>query len=437
MTPLTALPIPTGTALPAEVAGGSRGQGAEVADFSALLALQPGGTAAAPQDVAATAPGAEEAYADPSSPAILPLPGKILPPALPDGAPMPDAAEAPAPTETPAPAVQHIVALTNVALRTLRTTGLPVTDEPNADDETPVEPDHASAHSPFDLPQPAALPVLQPASPVQALFAVEPAADAPAESPTITPSASEPARRAAPSLPAPIRAQAQAAPSPVPAPQPLPPAGTLLSAATLPAQPVAATLTLRPGRPVEVARRPVPSTAVPTEPEALLSPSEAASPHAPIVAGEPAPVPASAPSLPASEPASRPHDFAALVDRLTAAREAMQPQSMSIAVAHRDFGPVRLQFRQEDGALSVALANADPDFARAVAAAPPVQSPASSEAGSFQPGRSDGGDSSGSSSGQSRSGTNTAAREDRTPQANPSSARAPRRGGDRQQGIFA
>lgn len=436
MTPLTALPIPTGTALPAEAAGGLRGEGAEVADFSALLALQPGAAAAMPAGVAATAPGAEETPVDPSGPAILPLPGKILPLVLPDGAPMPEAAETSAPTETSAPAVRQIVTLPTAALRTLRTTSRPVTAEPIADDESPVEPDHAAADTPLDLPQPAALPVLQPASLVQAPLTVQSAADAPAESPAITPSASGPVRRAAPSLAVPIRAQAQAAPAPAPVPQPLPPAATLLTAATLPAQPVAATLTVRPGRPVEVASRAISPTRALTSPEVTVLDTEPAQLRVPVVAGDAAPAPAPAPSLPASEPATRPHDFAALVDRLTAAREAMQPQSVSIAVAHRDFGAVRLQFRQEDGTLSVALASADPDFARAVAAAPPVQAPPATEAGSFQPGRSSS-DSASSNSGQSRSGTNTTARDERAPQANPSSARTPRRDGDRQQGIFA
>ncbi|MBS0481455.1 MAG: hypothetical protein JSR96_04765 [Proteobacteria bacterium] len=80
--------------------------------------------------------------------------------------------------------------------------------------------------------------------------------------------------------------------------------------------------------------------------------------------------PASAVTTPA--PAiSSPHDFAALIDRIAAAREAALPQIVTMAMSHADFGPVRMQFRHEDGGLNVTLANADPDFARVVAAAPP------------------------------------------------------------------
>lgn len=76
-------------------------------------------------------------------------------------------------------------------------------------------------------------------------------------------------------------------------------------------------------------------------------------------------------------PQVRPIEFAALIERLTTAREAVSSQSVSITVAHQDFGPVRLHFRPEELGLSVSVTSADPDFARAAAAAPapilPVQ----------------------------------------------------------------
>lgn len=68
----------------------------------------------------------------------------------------------------------------------------------------------------------------------------------------------------------------------------------------------------------------------------------------------------------------RPHDFAALIDRLSAAREGAGPAAVSVTVAHQDFGPVRLHFRPEEAGLSVALTSADPEFARAAAAAAPI-----------------------------------------------------------------
>ncbi|MFM5950601.1 MAG: hypothetical protein ACKOPM_15465 [Novosphingobium sp.] len=86
----------------------------------------------------------------------------------------------------------------------------------------------------------------------------------------------------------------------------------------------------------------------------------------------------------ATVPQVRPHDFTALIDRLTAAREAMAPQAISLTVAHQEFGPVRLHFRPEDAGLSVAMTSADPDFARAAAAqpAPVLPTAASEQAGS-------------------------------------------------------
>lgn len=76
-------------------------------------------------------------------------------------------------------------------------------------------------------------------------------------------------------------------------------------------------------------------------------------------------------------PQVRPMEFAALIERLTTAREAVSSQSVTITVAHQDFGPVRLHFRPEELGLSVSVTSADPDFARAAAAAPapilPVQ----------------------------------------------------------------
>ena len=86
--------------------------------------------------------------------------------------------------------------------------------------------------------------------------------------------------------------------------------------------------------------------------------------------------PAAPQSLLASAPAAaptRPQDFAALIDRLSAAREAAAPHSVTVSLPHADFGRVQLHFRHEDGALAVSLASADPDFARIAAqAAPPV-----------------------------------------------------------------
>ncbi len=89
-------------------------------------------------------------------------------------------------------------------------------------------------------------------------------------------------------------------------------------------------------------------------------------------------------------PQLRPHDFAALIDRLTLARDVAAPQSVSITVGHQDFGPVRLHFSPEDAGLSVAMTSADPDFARAAAAAPaPILAASQTEQTSFTQSRTD------------------------------------------------
>lgn len=73
---------------------------------------------------------------------------------------------------------------------------------------------------------------------------------------------------------------------------------------------------------------------------------------------------------------SRTPDFAALIDRLVEARSAAQatsePHTVSAAIEHADFGQVSLQFRQDAAGLSVVMASADPDLAKALQVAAPV-----------------------------------------------------------------
>lgn len=87
-----------------------------------------------------------------------------------------------------------------------------------------------------------------------------------------------------------------------------------------------------------------------------------------------------------------PHDFAALVDRLASAREAVQPERAALVVLHHEFGPVNLRFRTDDSVLSVAMTSADPDFARAAAANPigPVASAAQNDQAGASPQRDQG-----------------------------------------------
>jgi hypothetical protein len=143
-------------------------------------------------------------------------------------------------------------------------------------------------------------------------------------------------------------------------------------------------------------------------------------------------------AIPAAPQAVRPHEFAALIDRLTAAREAAVPQGVAITVAHQDFGPVRLRFRSEDSGLSVAMSSSDPGFARAAAAAPlPVLPTTTTEQAGLSHQRGDGGQAQSGGSGNSGRGA-TPERRDGYPQ--PGHVPALERLADRadgHRGIFA
>ena len=138
----------------------------------------------------------------------------------------------------------------------------------------------------------------------------------------------------------------------------------------------------------------------------------------------------------------RPHDFSALVDRLVAAREAVQPQGATLTVAHAEFGPVELRFRHEERGLAVSLTNADPDFVRAAAAAPPVNLPVSTgafvtaEPGQSAASREHASTAGGSASGQSR-GQQSERRGDNAQHSHHNPQRTSLRDTARRSGIFA
>jgi hypothetical protein len=82
-----------------------------------------------------------------------------------------------------------------------------------------------------------------------------------------------------------------------------------------------------------------------------------------------APPALTAAGLSPSSPAQQ-HDFAALVDRLVEARQAVQStlsiQTVEASVHHAEFGRVSLNFQQDNNGMTVTFANPDPDLARAV-----------------------------------------------------------------------
>ncbi len=83
--------------------------------------------------------------------------------------------------------------------------------------------------------------------------------------------------------------------------------------------------------------------------------------------------PTAAPATPSTTaPTPAPQDFAALIDRIVAAREA-SGAPVAVAVRHAEFGAVNLRFEQAESGISVLATSPDPDFARAAAAAAPAE----------------------------------------------------------------
>lgn len=110
-------------------------------------------------------------------------------------------------------------------------------------------------------------------------------------------------------------------------------------------------------------------------------------------------------AAPATTPVHAPQqqDFAALMDRLIAARDAAQtglPQNVHVAVNHAEFGQISLNFSHDKAGLAVSLASADPEFARVVQAAIPAPAAlASSDSAARDSGRSAGGQFTGNQNG--------------------------------------
>lgn len=75
------------------------------------------------------------------------------------------------------------------------------------------------------------------------------------------------------------------------------------------------------------------------------------------------------PVQPNQPQAVRPQDLTALVDRLVEARDNARSNSATLTLMHAEFGRVSMHFAQDNGSLTVSLANNDPGFARAVNAA--------------------------------------------------------------------
>lgn len=78
---------------------------------------------------------------------------------------------------------------------------------------------------------------------------------------------------------------------------------------------------------------------------------------------------AAAPTVSSPATTTERHDFTAMIDKLTEARELARPGRADMHLAHREFGQVSVQFELAGHALKVAMTSADPGFAPAVQAA--------------------------------------------------------------------
>lgn len=390
------------------------GEGGEMADFGALLTMQlqvPIPAEEAAPLPAATSPAAMAATA-------MAATGKILPVSLPEAA-MPVQVAIEAQPAEPAPALSGVAVLPAALLK-----ARPAAPIAQAKPSEPTEPSapaeveaEIAAEAEADAPSPpvdfAAVPVALPA----AALPVEQSQAAPAAS-------NATARPATPAnLPPAAALELQANMPQTVQPQAVQQQANMPASTAQAVQPAAPQLALPP----EAAKAERDATVQQVrliEPVAFqVAPASETIIAAPQAVRDPVPT---APTVATATPtAERPHDFTALVDRLVAAREAMQPQSVTMAVRHAEFGAVQLRFQQDASGLSVAMSSADPDFARAVsAAALPVQAASATDTASFsQQGRGEtasGGNTDGFA--QSRSGQQAPREERATARANPSPA---------------
>ena len=456
-------------------------EGAEPSDFGAFLASSlPGRVTTSAAVAPAALPGETETASAPE-PIPAAATGNFLPPALPPlaAATAPMAAPVPVEPEQAQPAALVISSLIDPpqsprAHGAGKMVAAPHRDAPASDAKatpgvagTPTEVAETPTRIvPIAVAESAVPPVgqastepVQVAPPITAQLATSPIqapppaasataqeplteADAPrgAPAPRPIPARAEPAAQALAAAPPQAAFRRSAAPS-TPAAEPLPqavvPAATAVRALAPPvlrveiALPAAAPA----DRPAEV--RPVLRRA--NSREVLLAPAPTHS--AGLTVQQPAAARPSA-AAPGSVEALRPHDFATLVDRLVAAREAVQPHAATLTVAHAEFGPVELRFRHEERGVAVTLASADPDFARAAAAAPQPVMPLAAGAApqgetgqSAQP-RDTSTSTAGSSGGQPR-GQQGERRGEQSAQSNQPHRSSARPGSERRSGIFA
>lgn len=325
--PATTAPSGQAPALPGMTAGSD----GEAADFGALLdglaaQLIPGvGADILPDGMAGqVTPPLPEGEGAATTGKILPLDLPLV--QLISAEAKPEIPEAQLPVETPVPAQLPLAALAAPGA---------------ADDLVPPQPEPEGADDPDALAAPPQAPDAPMATAAPIVVAVAPAA--------LQVQTAEPAPPAQQSQGSADRAAVPAAD--LPAPQ----------LAAQGERAVAASPVHARGKPADLAT-----------PASNLAPGPAETVRMDLALQAPSPAIQSGPVQPPSPPPQvRPHEFAALIDRLATAREGVATHTVSLTVAHQDFGPVRLHFRPDELGLSVSMASADPDFARIAASAPP------------------------------------------------------------------
>ncbi|MDE2595624.1 MAG: hypothetical protein KGL44_01970 [Sphingomonadales bacterium] len=375
MVDIAALLITAPAAKPGEAAippSGETPGNTEFGDLLAALAASVAAPAAEPATTAAPEPVATRFVTLRQLPGLrLPASGKTLPDALPEAA-IPETLPAPAedehteadrPEAAEADAVQPLAVPNALLPAPLLPGPQPAMPQPQANAAS-VTRSHTPASSLSNVTltataTPLPLPVAAPqGAAVQAAAdqPVQPAAQAPQALPVLVvePSLPSASVQAAVTLAAPQLAQPQPGPA-------LP--GLRLRPLVRAAAPGAGSAPSPLGvAPQSDAPRPLVASAEAQPLAALAMPATPAQPGLEAV-------PATAPRSEA------PQDFAALVDRLVQAREAAGPQVVQASVTHADFGHVSLRFEHDNGGLSVAMASADPAFARAAQAAIPSVAP--------------------------------------------------------------
>lgn len=432
-------------------------------DFQALLALEAEATGAVPGDTCRALPGAAKP-ASPASPTATS--GKPLPPAVPVDVYVPPEAKMAEPVPVmpviagpgavkpakPIP-VMPVVAVTAVVkpaepvpvMPTVAVMDTTPKDRPAPLPETKDGPVPVSDVLPGEL-KPI---VTAPSLVTLPLPAALPGIPQPVAGPPVTPAPRRnfgPQRRTVSTLPlvASLRAQGRSAahraeavataPAAPLGPQTTPPApGNVRDA--VPAEEVRIALALprlTPG--LVLARDALRLAAAPREiaiADALTIDPALTQPAA--NQGRPAPLDSSATPAPL-----RPHDFAALIDRITAARDAVSAQAVTITLEHQEFGPVRLNFRSEEAGLAVSMTSPDPDFARAAAATPaPVVPVTQAEPSNLGQSRGDGQSAQSHSQSQSQAGSSGQQRRDQAQQAAQPAPRSPASRAAPDRGIFA